>query len=61
MWPWNSRKKPRLENHDPMVTPSDILAARNLIVDDQMTNVAVLEQMLRGAGYRLSFHPETPH
>jgi adenylate cyclase len=34
-----------------MPNPSDILNARLLIVDDQETNVRLLEQMLRGAGY----------
>ncbi len=34
-----------------MITASDILQARILIVDDQAANVAVLEQTLRGAGY----------
>jgi PAS domain S-box-containing protein len=34
-----------------MITSSDILKAGILIVDDQEANVALLEQMLRGAGY----------
>ncbi|MDB6115090.1 MAG: histidine kinase [Lacunisphaera sp.] len=34
-----------------MITASDILQARILIVDDQAANVALLEQMLRQAGY----------
>ncbi len=34
-----------------MITPADILQARILIVDDQAANVALLEQMLHGAGY----------
>lgn len=34
-----------------MVVSSDILKADILIVDDQQANVALLEQMLRGAGY----------
>ena len=34
-----------------MITAHDILQARILIVDDLAPNVAVLEQMLRGAGY----------
>jgi PAS domain S-box-containing protein len=34
-----------------MIRPSDILMTKILIVDDQATNVAVLEQMLRDAGY----------
>ena len=35
-----------------MVTAADILNASILVVDDQAANVSVLEQMLRGAGYR---------
>ena len=34
-----------------MVSSSDILDARILVVDDQETNVLLLERMLRGAGY----------
>jgi PAS domain S-box-containing protein len=34
-----------------MISPSDILKASILIVDDQDANVSLLEQMLRGAGY----------
>jgi len=34
-----------------MITSSDILSGKILIVDDQKANVALLEQMLRGAGY----------
>lgn len=34
-----------------MITPTDILLGKILIVDDQEANVALLEQMLRGAGY----------
>jgi serine phosphatase RsbU (regulator of sigma subunit) len=34
-----------------MVSSSDILNARILIVDDQVANVLLLERMLRGAGY----------
>jgi PAS domain S-box-containing protein len=34
-----------------MITESDILHARILIVDDQESNVALLEQMLQEAGY----------
>jgi two-component system, cell cycle response regulator len=35
----------------PMITASDILSAKILIVDDQPTNVRLLEQMLGAAGY----------
>src|ERR1019366_1628153 len=34
-----------------MVSPSDILNGKVLIVDDLEANVLVLERMLRGAGY----------
>ncbi len=34
-----------------MISASDILHARILIVDDQAANVLLLERMLRGAGY----------
>lgn len=34
-----------------MMTASDILHGKILIVDDQQANVLLLEQMLRGAGY----------
>ena len=35
-----------------MINASDILHGKILIVDDQETNVLLLEQMLRGAGYQ---------
>ncbi len=34
-----------------MITPSDILAARILVVDDKPSNVLLLDRMLKGAGY----------
>ena len=34
-----------------MISSSDILKARIMIVDDQGSNVLLLERMLRGAGY----------
>ena len=34
-----------------MIKPSDILNGKILIVDDQESNVVLLERMLRGAGY----------
>jgi adenylate cyclase len=34
-----------------VISPSDILWARILIVDDQEQNVTLLDEMLRGAGY----------
>ncbi len=34
-----------------MISPSDILHGKVLIVDDQEANVLLLERMLRGAGY----------
>lgn len=39
--------KPRLT----MISSSDILHGKILIVDDQETNILLLERMLRGAGY----------
>lgn len=34
-----------------MISPTDILHGKLLVVDDQEANVLLLEQMLRGAGY----------
>jgi adenylate cyclase len=34
-----------------LISPSDILEAKLLIVDDQAANVLLLERLLRGAGY----------
>ena len=34
-----------------MIDPSDVLAGKVLIVDDQQASVRLLERMLRGAGY----------
>jgi PAS domain S-box-containing protein len=34
-----------------MITPQEFLSARILIVDDQATNIAVITQLLEGAGY----------
>jgi adenylate cyclase len=34
-----------------LITAADLLKARILIVDDQAANIALLEQMLQGAGY----------
>ncbi|GLH67006.1 response regulator [Geothrix edaphica] len=34
-----------------MISPTDILHGKILVVDDQEANVLLLEQMLRGAGY----------
>jgi CheY-like chemotaxis protein len=34
-----------------MITPSEILNARILIVDDLQFNLSVLERMLQNAGY----------
>lgn len=44
-----------------MVTPSDILDARILIVDDRAANVRLLEQMLTGAGYTGVASTLNPH
>jgi CheY-like chemotaxis protein len=35
----------------PMISSADILHGKILIVDDQIANVQLLEQMLRGVGY----------
>ena len=34
-----------------MISSSDILKGRILIVDDKQANILLLERMLRGAGY----------
>ena len=44
-----------------MVTTVDILHARILIVDDQETNILLLEQMLRNAGYVCIASTLEPH
>jgi diguanylate cyclase (GGDEF)-like protein len=44
-----------------MVSTADILDARILIVDDQEANVALLEQMLREAGYGRITSVTDPH
>ena len=44
-----------------MVTASDILQARILVVDDQKANVSLLEQMLAGAGYASVSSTRDPH
>jgi signal transduction histidine kinase len=44
-----------------MITTSDILKAGILIVDDNDANVALLEQMLRGAGYVAITSTRNPH
>ena len=43
-----------------MISPSDILNARILIVDDQKANISLLEQMLRSAGYVSVSSTENP-
>ena len=43
-----------------MISPSDILRAKILIVDDQAANVLLLEQMLRDAGYVAVASTSTP-
>src|SRR4029077_7661635 len=45
---WTPRSRPRT----PMREPSDILAAKILVVDDQPANVLLLQRMLGEAGYR---------
>src|SRR5476649_1279965 len=44
-----------------MISSSDILNARILIVDDQEANVVLLEEMLRGAGYESIASTRDPH
>ena len=44
-----------------IVAESDILNASLLIVDDQESNVALLEQMLRDAGYTSVASTMNPH
>jgi two-component system cell cycle response regulator len=44
-----------------MISPANILNARVLIVDDQESNVLLLEQMLRGVGYRHVTSTMDPH
>jgi len=44
-----------------MINADDILNASILIVDDQQTNVQLLEQMLREAGYRCITSTMDPH
>ena len=44
-----------------MISSSDILNARILVVDDQETNVRLLERMLSGAGYARIASTMDPH
>ena len=44
-----------------MISSADILHGKILIVDDQAANVALLEQMLRGAGYVSIASTQDPH
>ncbi len=44
-----------------MISPSDILAAKILVVDDLEANILLLEQMLRGAGYVCIASTMDPH
>jgi PAS domain S-box-containing protein len=44
-----------------MIATADIHQAKLLIVDDQEANVILLEQMLRGAGYRSIATTQNPH
>jgi len=44
-----------------MITSSDIFKADILIVDDQEANVALLEEMLHGAGYLSVSTTKNPH
>lgn len=44
-----------------MISPSDILHGKILIVDDQEANVILIERMLRGAGYTSVSSTMNPH
>ncbi len=44
-----------------MISPSDILAAKILVVGDLEANILLLEQMLRGAGYVCVASTMDPH
>src|ERR1700686_5115443 len=44
-----------------LITPSELLAARILIVDDQEVNISLLEQMLLDAGYVNVTSTMNPH
>ena len=44
-----------------MLDPSDVLAGKVLIVDDQQASVRLLERMLRGAGYTSVTSTRDPH
>lgn len=52
-WRWaaHAPKPSLIDPNRPMINPSEILAARILIVDDEPANVALLVQLLEGAGY----------
>lgn len=54
MWRWNlrgERDQARRGAAIGMISPSDILQGKVLIVDDQHVNVLLLERILSGAGY----------
>src|SRR6185295_294915 len=51
----------RLCSTNAMISSSDILKARILIVDDQEANVSLLEQTLLGAGYVSLESTRDPH
>src|SRR5207237_6090158 len=64
-WRWNLLKKEMVRalrsRPNDMISSSDILQAKILIVDDQQANVLLLERMLRGAGYTSvasTMHPQ---
>ena len=50
----HSLLRARARSATQMISSTDILNARILIVDDQEANVSLLEGMLSGAGYRAS-------
>jgi PAS domain S-box-containing protein len=54
LWNWRKNAGPRQPSWKPdVISEADIIDGNILIVDDQEANVALLEQILRGAGYRL--------
>src|SRR5450432_3635786 len=61
---WNSRRHQRktgIKGIKSMITESEILNASVLIVDDQESNVLLLEEILREAGYTRVTSTMDPH
>lgn len=51
----------RIGVHEAMISASDILAAKILVVDDLEADVLLLEQMLRGVGHTRVASTMDPH